>query len=83
MVRNNKNNQLIAFEPLMVTISKSLVNFVVILCILIIILVPGYFYYDEIKSKFMEFYANGFSLRAIFGKKGETIKYSNLSDNYY
>ena len=83
LVRNNKNNQLIAFEPLMVTISKSLVNFVVILCILIIILVPGYFYYDEIKSKFMEFYANGFSLRAIFGKKGETIKYSNLSDNYY
>ena len=83
LVRNNKNNQLIAFQPIVAQISKSLFWFAVFLCILVIIIVIVYACYDGIKNKFMECYANGFSLSAIFGKKSETIKYSNLSDNYY
>ena len=83
LVRNNKNNQLIAFQPIVAQISKSLFWFAVFLCTLVIIIVIVYSCYDGIKNKFMECYSNGFSLSAIFDKKSETIKYSNLSDNYY
>ena len=83
LVRNNKNNELISFEPIMAKMNSSIVGAVVVICILIIIFVPCYIYYDEIRNKFIDLYLNGFSLDNLFGKKNETVKYSNLSNSYY
>ena len=83
LVRNTKNNELYSFKPLVAVISQTTLSFLLIIVIFVVIFVPCYFYYDEIKNKFMDFYVNGFSFGEIFGKKNDNIKYSNLSDNYY
>ena len=83
LVRNTKNNELIGFQPIVCQINKSILKLVIFLFICLIICMPCYTYFDEIKYKLMEFYANSFNLKALFGNKSETIKYSNLSDNYY
>ena len=83
LVRNNKNNELISFQHLEVKFSKSKVKFVFILSILIIIFIVIYHYYNEIKEKCVNCYIIGFNFSQLFGKKEESVKYSNLSDNYY
>ena len=83
LVRNNKNNELYSFKPLAAVISKTTLSFLFIIIIFVVIFVPCYFYFDEIKNKFMDFYVNGFNFGVIFGKNKDNIKYSSLSDNYY
>jgi len=83
LVRNSKNNELISFEPIMAKMDSSILGAVIVIFILIIIIVPCYIYYDEIRNKFIDLYLNGFSLDTLFGKKSETVKYSNLSNSYY
>ena len=83
LIRNNKNNELISFLPIEAKVSKFSLGILLMIIIFIIIFVPSYFYYNEIRDKFMDCYVNGFSLGGLFGKKNDNIKYSNLSDNYY
>ena len=83
LVRNTKNNELISFEPIQAKINSSLLKFVIFICIIVIIFVPCYLYFDTIRIKCSECYENGFSFGTLFGRKSEGIKYSNLSDNYY
>ena len=83
LVRNNKNNELYSFKPLVAEISKTTLSFLFIIIIFVVIFVPCYFYFDEIKNKFMDFYINGFNFGVIFGKNIDKIKYSSLSDNYF
>ena len=83
LVRNSKNNELISFEPIEVFMTKSMMTFLIIICIIIIICVPFCICYDTVMGKIMECYANGLGFKSLFGKKEENIKYSNLSDNYY
>ena len=80
LVRNSQNNELITFEPLVAQINKTWMNFVLIVCV-ILILGVCYCYFNDIKNKAMDCYVNGFSFG--FNNKNENIQYTNLSDNYY
>ena len=80
LVRNTKNNELISFQPILVQLNSTWTSFVISMCIIIIIILICYSYFDCVKDKILDWYVNGFSLGF---KKNETIKYSNLSDNYY
>ena len=80
LVRNTKNNELISFQPILVQLNSTWTSFVISMCIIIIIILICYSYFDCVRDKILDWYVNGFSLGF---KKNETIKYSNLSDNYY
>ena len=83
LVRNKKNNQLIAFQPLIVVVNTSFLK-ILFYIIMIAALFFGYYYcYDPIKNKLMDIFVNGFNFGNLFGKKNETVKYTNLSDYYY
>ena len=83
LVRNKKNNQLIAFQPLIVVVNTSFLK-ILFYIIMIAALFFGYYYcYDPIKNKLMDIFVNGFNFGNLFGKKSETVKYTNLSDYYY
>ena len=83
LVRNKKNNELIAFKPLIVVVNKTILSilfyFVIIGCLII------FFYYcgESIRNKIVDFYWSGFNISSLFGNKKEGVKYSNLSDRYY
>ena len=83
LARNRKNNKLISFRPITIIYNRSIMKI-----ILYIILIAGvffffYYFYETIRNKLVDFYWSGFSFSSLFGHKKETIKYSNLSDNYY
>ena len=83
LVKNNKNNELIAFRPIIVVVNKTILN--IIFYFIIIGGIIGFFYcfYDTIRNKIVDCYWSGFSISSLFGNKNETVKYSNLSRYYY
>ena len=83
LVRNKKNNELIAFKPLIVVVNKTILSIIFYFIIIGGLIIFFYYFYDTIRNKIVDFYWSGFSISALFGIKKEGVKYTNLSNNYY
>ena len=83
LVRNKKNNELIAFKPLIVVVNKTILSIIFYFIIIGGLIIFFYYFYDIIRNKIVDFYWSGFSISALFGIKKEGVKYTNLSNNYY
>ena len=83
LVRNKKNNELIAFKPLIVVVNKTILSILFYFIIIGGLIIFFYYFYDTIRNKIVDFYWSGFSISALFGIKKEGVKYTNLSNNYY
>ena len=82
LVRNTKNNELIAFKHLIVvnkTILSILKYFIIFVCLFIFY----YYFYEKIRNKLIDFYWSGFSISSLFANKKEGVNYSTLGDRYY
>ena len=83
LVKNKKNNELIAFKPIIIVVNKTIIQFIFYFIIIGPIFILFYYFYEPVRNKLVDFYWSGFSISSLFGKKNETVKYSNLSDYYY
>ena len=83
LVRNNKNNELIAFKPLIVVVNKTILSILFYFIVIGGLFIFFYYFYDTIRNKIVDFYWSGFSISSLFGIKKEGVKYTNLSNNYY
>ena len=83
LVRNTKNNELIAFKPLVVNVNKTIVNILNFFIICGGLFIFFYYFYEKIRNKIVDFYWSGFSLSSLFGNKKESVNYSTLGDRYY
>jgi len=79
LLRNRKNNKLISFRPVTIIVNKSIMNIVIYIVIIALVFFFFYYFYDTIRNKIVDFYWGG----SLFGNRKETIRYTNLSDNYY
>ena len=83
LVRNTKNNELIAFKPLVVNVNKTIVNILNFFIICGGLFIFFYYFYEKIRNKIVDFYWSGFSISSLFGNKKESVNYSTLGDRYY
>ena len=79
LVKNTKSNELISFHPITVIVNKSIMNLILYILIIGCIFFVFYTYYETIRNKIVDFYWSS----SFFGRKRETVRYTNLSDNYY
>ena len=83
LIRNTKNNELISFKPLVVIVNKSILNLVFYIIVVGGMFLFIYLFYEKIRNKIVDFYWSGFNFGSLFGNRRETVRYTNLSDNYY
>ena len=83
LIRNTKNNELISFKPLVVIVNKSILNLIFYIIVVGGMFLFFYLFYEKIRNKIVDFYWSGFNFGSLFGNRRETVRYTNLSDNYY
>ena len=83
LARSKINNKLISFKPITIIYNSSIMNIIIYIVVIASIFFIFYYFYERIRNKMFQYYWGGFGFHSLFRNKKETIKYSNLSDNYY